>query len=185
MGWAARTSDRLADIVALNKRLQQVYGSVLDGRARFRLIHCSELTEKRNGIFSDWYGHILLRTVEETREVYKYQDYRDCFALETLIYAKIPNLVAEGNGHYEPIWIFHDKNDKPVRPTWFTVNLICHSMLHGPKKTVQQLMAEDDERKLKNIAEIKDKLDNRAPYLATRLKERRAVVVPDMSHTKE
>jgi hypothetical protein len=170
----------MGDIARINKQIVTKYGTILDGRPRFRVVWSSDQLEKRRGEFSDWYGHILIRTVEETREVLKYPgpDDRDRWIVESIIFQPWPDLPESTNGHYEPLWTFRTAEGKYLKPNWNAVDFLLNSLLFGVKKTISDRVEEDRKKFAEEVMFFKEFFDNKAPYIATMLKEGHAITVP-------
>lgn len=171
----------MGNIARINKQLKEKYGCVIDGRPRWRVVWTSEQTEKMIAEFSDWYGHILIRAVHECREVLKYPapNDRDRWVLETLIFQPWHELPESNNGHYEPLWIFREpKTDKFQNPTWRAVDFLVYSVMYGPKRSISDRIEEDRKAFAEEVQFFKDFFDNKAPYIATMLKEGHAITVP-------
>jgi hypothetical protein len=130
--------------------------------------------------FSDWYGHVLIRTVTECREVLKYpgKEDRDKWVLETLLFGvheELPNAI---HGSYEPLWIFRNEKGGYLKPIWKAVDFLVYSVLYGPKRSIADRVAEDQKAFADEVMYFKELMDDRAPYIATMLKRGSAIVVP-------
>jgi hypothetical protein len=104
----------------LNAKLEE-RGRTLDGRPIWRLTWSTSQREKRRGKFSDYYGNIFLREVEQVREVPKYWNNPNRWVLERLCflplcpYREVLSQTSDldifsptVNGTYEPIYFFQD-----------------------------------------------------------------------------
>jgi hypothetical protein len=126
----------MKDIQAINKWLKQEFGKQIDGRPNWRIIWSEDEREVRKGTFTDWYGHIIVRTVREIRNLRKYEyhpDWRERWILEKLIFG-VPNpeIFNQHAGSYEPIYVFRDHRDKYIRPTMKGVQFYMREVL-SPK----------------------------------------------------
>jgi hypothetical protein len=128
-------------ISGINSRLHEMY-RVLDGRPIYRIVFSADQLEKRRGIFRDFAGDILLREVEEVREIRKYWYIQPpCWVLEKLIFVKgnqalkeiTEEIVGAENGTYEPLFPFRDGNGNPLPVSQRVVDFILHQ-LHNPTK---------------------------------------------------
>lgn len=165
-----------------NKKLAE-RGRSLDGRPVWRLTWSSSQKEVRRGKFSDFYGKIFLREVEEVREVPKYWNSPDRWVLERLCFlpptAPIHREVLATknlditeptrNGTYEPIYFFQDKNDNPLPVTEWALEAVMHSLEFGTRKLSDSEMrdeyhAETDAEAAYFEAELED--SGRSPLFA-------------------
>jgi len=101
----------------------------------------------RRGKFSDFYGKIFLREVEEVREVPKYWMNPDRWVLERLTYlppeaAIHKEIVAARdfdiyrptrNGSYEPIYFFQDGQGEPLPVTEWSLEAVMYSLEFGER----------------------------------------------------
>lgn len=176
----------MGEVKRINKQINEKYGLLPDMRPRFRVVWSSDQTEKREGMFCDWYGHVLIRRVYEVREVLKYpfKDDRDRWVLETMIFTPSFDLKDSENGHYEPLYVFKTNDGKYLKPVWKAVDFMLHCLLYGHKRTVEERFQADRDQFEREIQEIKEYLDDKTPYLADKLKRGSAVTVPS-NYTKE
>jgi hypothetical protein len=101
----------------------------------------------RRGKFSDFYGKIFLREVEEVREVPKYWNSPNRWVLERLCFlppdAAIHREVLATrdlditrptmNGSYEPIYFFQDKAGNPLPLTEWALDAVMHNLEFGDR----------------------------------------------------
>lgn len=134
-------------LVHLNRKLAD-RGRSLDGRPIWRIVWSTSQREMRRGKFSDFYGSIFLREVEEVRNVPKYWYSKDRWVLERLTYLP-PNasihheLISQTstldiqapvyNGTYEPIYVFEDKDRNPLPLHELVVEAIMHALEFGKR----------------------------------------------------
>ena len=132
-------------LVHLNKKLAD-RGRSLDGRPIWRIVWSTSQREMRRGKFSDYYGKIFLREVEEVRNVPKYWYNPDRWVLERLTFLP-PNAAIHKellsqtssldiqtpvyNGTYEPIYVFEDKDKNPLPLHELVLEAIMHSLEFG------------------------------------------------------
>lgn len=143
-------TDRIL-IDAINESLHRDY-RVLDGRPIYRLAWSDDLLEKRVGNFTDWYGHIMIRQEHKAmREVKKYWYLKkQCWVLEKLVFIRgnealkeiSLELVEARNGSYEPLYMFHDKDENPLEVNWKVVQIIL-ATIHNPAKRLPSDLADD------------------------------------------
>lgn len=122
-------------------------GRSLDGRPIWRIVWSTDQREVRLGKFSDFYGNIFLREVEQVREVPKYWYSQDRWILERLTF--LPPTAAihkelraqidldiykpTTNGTYEPIYVFQDAYRNPLPVTEWALDAIMHSLEFGKR----------------------------------------------------
>ncbi len=135
-----------SQLVYLNKKLAD-RGKSLDGRPVWRIVWSTSQREYRRGKFSDFYGNIFLREVEEVRNVPKYWYCPDRWVLERLTFLP-PNaaiheeLITQSsfdiyqpvrNGTYEPIYVFQDKEKNPLPLHELVIEAILHTLEFGER----------------------------------------------------
>jgi hypothetical protein len=159
----------MEDIEALNTRLKEFYGRLLDGRGRFRLAWSDEQLEYRHGQFRDLYGHIIIREVVETRLVKKYAYINPpCWVLEKLVFYRSKELPNASQGTYEPVWAFKDKDKNPLQPNWKVIEIIMWHVMNPTKRTDSDFKEEVARADKEEISKFLDIIDNegRAPWAA-------------------
>jgi len=145
----------MGTLETINERLELYYGREIDGRARYRVVWSTDLTEKRIGEFNEFYGHIYLRTITGLKEVLKYPYDQNRWVLERLFYVKNPELVSEKPGSYEPINILKDRNENYLPLNWKVIQMIvdfAEAKPVGIKLTDKDWKAEDDQLKKEETA---------------------------------
>lgn len=136
----------MADEHELNQWMKDKYGCVLDGRARYRVVWSENLTERRLGTFTDYFGHIFLREERAVREVKKYSYLKDRHVLEELVYG-INSEMPDTKSSYEPIFVFQDKDGHRLPINRRAIEFFLHFKEQG-QKTNPTKEKEEDERKL-------------------------------------
>jgi hypothetical protein len=91
-----------------NDLLYKELGGQSDSLPNYRIIWSTAVTEKRHGVFNDFYGKIFVRTYEGVREVIKYPYDQDRYILERLEDARGNRELIEPYS-YEPLYVFKDK----------------------------------------------------------------------------
>lgn len=145
----------------INKSLGDIYGKDLAGRPNFRLVWSTGQFEKRFGAYSDFYGHIFLREVEEVRETHKYPYIKPCYILEKFIYSPMKEIIGSDNGHYEIAWAFLDKKGDSLEPTWKALQFYLRALLWGFKRTkafYDDFQSEKDRIEIGKMAEQCDEM---------------------------
>lgn len=160
-----------------NKLLKEFFGYDLRGRPNFRLVWTPNQYEKRFGSFTDFYGSIIIREVEEVREVPKYPYLPPCWILEKLVFSPHPHLVESGNGHYELFWAFLTKDRKPVTPTFTSIIFLIRMVLWGPRKTKSYYEDQQSAKDRKEIAEMAMQVDEAITAETAYLRKQSAVFV--------
>jgi hypothetical protein len=133
------------DINQINRRLALNYGFTLIGLPYFRLAFSDNLTEKRFGVYAEFYGKIFIREIRGLREVPKYSFLKGRWVLERWIppvYAHTPEVPATSEGSYEPIFVFQGEDGKAleVSEEWCEKVIwnLLHPMLDGHKQSVER-----------------------------------------------
>lgn len=169
-------------ITWINKKLIEEYGKDVSlNLPNYRIVFSTSQREKRYGTFNDYSesGYIYLRTVTETREVPKYNEYPDLWILET-IQANLANPELHEKWSYEPLWVF-GANNSERQPVWRAVELIVKShkiirKMHVVTKAEE--VYELNEQLLREKKIFKDMLQNESPYIAGAIHDGEAIVVP-------
>jgi hypothetical protein len=137
----------------LNRRLER-FGKYLDGRPNYRIVFSYDEMEKRFGTFEDRTSEgLFIREVTEVREVPKYRQYINpsAFILEKLL--EVPFFQQDQillKTSYEPVWVFWDRFQNPIYPTWQGIELIIntiHKNMEGknPRKSDPREILRDPE----------------------------------------
>lgn len=118
----------MEDISVLNQRLKDIFGTLIDGRPRWRLVFTTEQFEIRKDNYKVFYGDLYLRTEENVvKEVPKYPFSPDRYVLEYHTYIHPKNILTF-NGSYEPVHVFSDPRDGSyLYPNWFVLNFIVNA----------------------------------------------------------
>lgn len=118
------------DLKALNNWLLEKYGrgyfthgirAAEHPDALWRVVWSNDQLEKRYGRFRDIHkgSGILIREVEEIREVPKYHWIQDRYVLEKNVFAPDPTgclVETLDRPHYEIVWVFWDANTQEATP---------------------------------------------------------------------
>ena len=102
---------------SLNNWLRESYGKTVSGKTRFRLVWSEDITEKRKGEFSEFYGKIFLRSVVGIRELKKYNYINNRFILEIWVDNDLSSngeVPEAKNGDYAPLYVFEDGKGQPL-----------------------------------------------------------------------
>jgi hypothetical protein len=173
---------------SINKKLADKYGFMdnpVNHYVRFRVVFSNEQFEHRRGIFNDFTpSGIFIRQVEEVRKTKKYPRLPDRYILENAV----PNPVLDvmNKVSYEPIWVFHDDEERPRNDIvcWRAVDLIIFMSFHvGNKRKVSDYMEAEAQRRRDDIAWFSEQMENELPFTAAKLAIGEGIVVPDMSST--
>lgn len=130
-------------INTINRRLRDDY-RVLDGRPIYRVVFSGSQYEMRKSVWREFYGHILIREYEATKLAPKYWYFKEpCWVLEKLVFINkqvalkeiLEELVEAGNGTYEPVYVFKDKDENPLPVYWRVVEIILWHLHHPVKMT--------------------------------------------------
>jgi hypothetical protein len=134
------------DLDLFNARLADQFGRDLTGRPRFRIIWSQFQTEKRYGHFVDYVPgtNILVREVDEVREVRKYPYLDPQWVLERLAETEpYPEAVCR----YEPFWTFgYETDGRAKEPVWRAIEFLIDANRNPEVLSPQQMQdAEEDE----------------------------------------
>ena len=149
----------IESLETINKRLKDIHGTDIYGKQKYRLVFADTELEKRKSRFSDYYAKVILvRSVEEVREVHKYPDFLGRYILETLSPCMSKD-VYNHNG-YEPLWVFQRNDGTPIDPAWFAIEyLIKQATTPVEKLTQKQLDAIEAEDELKEAEKFLEYLN--------------------------
>ena len=179
------------DIEIINKWLDEEYGHDLLGRAHYRIIWSVGEVEKRKGNFQIFSGPIFLREYYGVMELPKYKyhpDWRERWILERLDFAPNPELALNQVGHYEPLYVFYDRNGDYQKPTLKALKYYMYLLTKPkPKLSDREWQNKWNEKEAEDLAEEKEFFygcleDEFGGDLATALHQREAIVVPGVIH---
>jgi hypothetical protein len=144
----------------INQRLKDRYGVIDNGMTRWRVVWSSIQTEKRYVDFDN--GIYLAKPI--VKEVYKYPLSMGYYILERVVpTAGNPELVEPFS--HEPIWVFKDKDDKPLPPKWEAIEFLIHRIHeqmaeagHGPKYKQAEIDGDTPEAKEERVRRVYEAL---------------------------
>jgi hypothetical protein len=116
-----------------NDLLYKELGGQSDSLPNYRIIWSTAVTEKRHGVFNDFYGKIFVRTYEGVREVIKYPYDQDRYVLERLEDARGNRELIEPYS-YEPIYVFKDKRGFYLPLNMKVVQIYIDAIKHPPER---------------------------------------------------
>ena len=166
----------------INQKLVERYGKADDGRPVFRLVwsdsqHETRIEDMRNGIYLPY---------KIAMDLPKYSYLSERWVLEKLVYHPCPEIPESFNGHYEPVYVFQDRNGNYLSPYFWACEAAIDSVNTPKEKESENAMRtreeKENEKKVEKNLQI---IQNESPYLATMLHNKEAIVVPDLSTTKE
>lgn len=166
----------------MNDKLKELYGSQLNGQANFRLVWSEDQYEKRLSTFSDYYGHIFLRSVREVRYCKKYSWIDRRFILEKLVPNITPEeLPCDGPLTYCPIFVFENVQGIALTPNWRATNLLVQHLLYGKRSKLSlATMAEQYDAELEADKQFMlEYLNNEFPAVAAQLVHGEGISVPN------
>lgn len=167
----------MENIKLINKQLIQYYGTIPDGRPKFRIVWANDEVEVqiRNWITTPS-GVLIPGNGAVKVKKYSGDDYYDRFILEQLEYIPNSEIAGSENGHYEPKWVFRShadcghKSEGEVfkckgdfqRPIWVAVKLIVDSILtsHSLHLTKRDFDNRDKDDQEKEVMDTYDQLDD-------------------------
>jgi len=145
------------EIDGINKWLDETYGHDLLGRAYYRIIWSVGELEKRKGNFQIFSGPIFIREYYGVQELPKYKyhpDWRERWILERLDYTPNPELALNQPGHYEPLYVFYDREGNYQKPTLKVMKYYMYMLTQPkPKLTDKQWQNRWDEQEKEDLAE--------------------------------
>lgn len=163
-----RTGHNTTDRVVIDhiNGMLSVRGRSLDGRPIFRIVWSSDQFELRSGLFTDWYGAIIIREVRDIRQVHKYSYAMDRWVLERLTFLPRENRIIENEligamaGTYEPLLVFWNDDFTPIPVHWNLVERILWNLEnHRPeRKNKKMIEAEEREEVEKEIKELEEQV---------------------------
>lgn len=154
-------------IEALNKELHERY-RVLDGRPIYRLTWSEGELEIRKGLMREYYGHIFIREYQSVGPRKKYWYFKNpCWVLEKLVFIQgqqalkevITELVEAGNGTYEPVFPFVDKDFNPLPVSALVLDIVLWK-LHNPTTPLTPSQLDDLRQRIeeKEVAYFEEQL---------------------------
>lgn len=168
----------------LNQRLIDHYGiETSSSMPIWRIVKASEQFEQRFDEYEDRTpSGLFIRRVRETREVPKYQHWRECYVLEQLLIVPIANLIdlPATKKSYEPAFFYkHEKTNKPLPPIWSVTKLVIDTVnfARGTANAFPKYKIDPQERE-KELGEMMDYLYGDKSETADALAYREGVVVP-------
>jgi hypothetical protein len=156
------------DIHLCNRKLIDIYGKDFLDQPIYRIVWSENEIEKRFGFFRDYVPgtNILLREVQEVREVRKYSYLAPQWILEKLFFNQHNDEILDNSTYspstctYEPLWCFgHEDNGRARRPVWRAIELILMSVNNPEKLTPSQMtdaeieQAKEDEKIMMDLME--------------------------------
>ena len=179
------------EIDRINKWLDETYGHDLLGRAYYRIIWSVGEIEKRIGNFQIFSGPIFLREYYGVQELPKYKyhpDWRERWILERLDFGHNPELALDVAGHYEPLYVFYDREGKYQKPFLNAIKYYMYMLTAPkPKLTDKQWQRHWNEQEKKEVKEETEFFygcleDEYGGEIASALRYGEAVVVPGVIH---
>ena len=179
------------EIDRINTWLDEEYGHDLLGRAHYRIVWSVGELEKRKGTFQIFSGPIFLREYFGVMEQPKYRyhpDWRERWILEKLDFSLNPELALDVAGHYEPLYVFYDREGNYQKPNMRAIQWYMY-LLTKPKpkltdKNWRDRWAEQEKKELDEETEFFYGCleDTYGGPLASALRYGEGVVVPGVIH---
>lgn len=163
----------------INRRLEDTYGLNIYNKAKYRIVKADEQFEQRFGRYKDFSDHgenILLRDVEEVREVYKYPAFLGFLVLEKAV--DVPTEMWEIKNHnkYEMLWVFRDREGQPQELYWRAIKFLVDSNVKNYRQSMAEFMEEVKKVERDEMEYFMDYLSNEAPAFDGLLRDGEAVV---------
>lgn len=190
-----------SEITKLNKQLEKEYGLGFSenglqrgagNRPLWRIVWSTEQTERRFGTYRDFIPgtNVLIREVQEIREVLKYPWVKPRWCLEKLMFAPCPDLPETmDKPHYELIYVFQNSKDEFVMPVWELTKFLIDNINYGAEEAARRnkymtpekweaLMNEEDSKK---EAQIYDELLQESSHIASALGDGEGISMAGLS----
>ena len=157
------------DLHLVNRKLKDLYGQDLLSQAIYHVVWSDDEIEKRFSYFEDYIPgtNILIRKVQEVREVKKYNFLKSQYILEKLFVNKHNTEILDNTTlspracTYEPLWAFgFDKQGKPLRPIWRAIEIIIDSAMNPPRKLTPSEINDKEFEKMRKDEELMMELMN-------------------------
>lgn len=133
-------------IETINERLRGVFGTLLNGMPKYRLVWSNGQREKRFGTYDIYAGSIYLRTETGVLDVEKYPAYKNQWILEKCLGNSNKELICEYS--YEPVWVFRGPNNESLYPHYRVCEILIQSIegfLRTGKMTIKDYMAQEED----------------------------------------
>lgn len=177
-------SSETGDIRRINDILKARYGVNLQGKSIFRVVFSTHQTEKRFGVFAEFFGKIFLREIRGLREVPKYVAIKDRWVLErwmppTLAYT--PEIPATAEGSYEPVFVFEAEDGSPLPVAEEVIHKIIYHLFHPqlPGDRASDLKAEEAKEFDREVSQIQEELTEQGrTWIGHRLHSGEAIIKP-------
>lgn len=134
----------------LNVILERVYGTNLFGQPNFRIVFSDDMTEKRFGVYREYYGKIFLREFTGIREVPKYSYLKGVNLLERWIppdLAYTSEIPETAQGSYEPLFAFTGEDGSALPVVEEQVHRIIKAIFNIPLPGHRKSLDETAEEK--------------------------------------
>jgi hypothetical protein len=148
------------------------------GRQIFRVVWSNELAERRDGAHEVWDGSIYLRTEFGVKQVLKYEYIKDRWILEKLVFQPNGEIVGSEIGHYEPVWVFWNKDGEYLKPILKAVQLILNCLLDGKPMTKAEWESLDKKKQEETLRLCEEFLEDTNSKLGLQFDLGEAVTVP-------
>lgn len=172
----------MENLQIINRRLLETYGRGIGDLPLYRIVWSTSELEKRYGTFiKETEAGLYLGEETCEREVPKYFMWPDYWILE-FIQPNVNNREILARVTYEPLWVFKDKNDKPLPYDWdILLILIRAHQTRVITKSPAQLASEEQDRKEQESKVFLDQLKGEASPFSGKLEKgsREAIVVPN------
>lgn len=167
-------------VIKINKKLKQLFGGI---PITYRVVFSDNELEKRLGEFNTFSGPIFLRTERACRECKKYPYIKSKFIIEKFSapdVIRVKELPETGNGSYEPLYVFEDKNGNFLEPNLRAAIMACHANQNPINywKRKEQL---DKEEQDQNKAEYQSYFGVEESNITSALHFGEGIIVPDLS----
>lgn len=141
-----------ADVNTINKWLLATYGEGPNERPIFRVCFSNDLVEKRIGDLKDP-SAVMEHRLDKSKvtEVLKYNYLPDRWILEKIVYAPNQEIAGSKYCHYEPVYVFQDKDCNYLAPNRKVCELILNMLLKGEPMSKEDWANLDEKAKEREI----------------------------------
>ena len=136
----------MENIKLINRWLKEKYGSILDGRAKWKLVFSEGQFEKRHATVERFTpAGIYLGTDTGVQVLKKYSYINERWILEELVFIDNNELIRADKSSYEPRWVFENKDGNYQIPNQKAVQFLVESILKKREELNHEKRNEEDD----------------------------------------
>lgn len=168
----------------INDIIKSRHGVNLVGQPLFRISWSDAQTEKRFGVYNEFYGDIFVREIRGLREVPKYPYVKERWVLERWMppaLAYTSEIPSTAEGSYEPLFVFQTEQGESLPLNEEVIHKMIHMVLHPqlPGDRMSDLRQQErdafDLEVKQNLEELEDAGRS---WIGHRLHSKEAIVKP-------